>query len=188
MPSRTQFVCLHEGSKGRSIDGVFINTLIKAIKPSWLRKTGSNVLRLRACGGRKELIDVTPRELKLCLQRGGHTTLMVWADLDDDIETGDQLKSVFWKRAEEEGISRADFDDVVFIFAKDRLENWIQFLEAGATDEAAEGPRINENKVVARAARKLADWCTSGRRDLHLPESLKWSCKNWHHLVERLKG
>ena len=33
MANRTQIVCLHEGIKGRSIDPVFINALIKALDP-----------------------------------------------------------------------------------------------------------------------------------------------------------
>ncbi|MFN5626796.1 MAG: hypothetical protein ACK5DM_22820, partial [Planctomyces sp.] len=47
MANRTQIVCLHEGKKGRSIDPVFINTLIRALDPPWLRPTkGSNLIRL----------------------------------------------------------------------------------------------------------------------------------------------
>jgi len=34
------------------------------------------------------------------------------------------------------------FDKAVFIFPKDRIENWIQYLSTGVTDENTEGPRV----------------------------------------------
>ena len=37
MANRTQIVCLHEGEKGRSIDPVFINALLRDLEPSWIR-------------------------------------------------------------------------------------------------------------------------------------------------------
>jgi hypothetical protein len=64
--SRTQIVCLCEGSKGESIDEVFINKLIKCLDPSWLRPwRGSNTIRLVPCGGRKAVAEKVPEELKL---------------------------------------------------------------------------------------------------------------------------
>ena len=71
MASRTQIVCLCEGVKGASIDEVFINTLMKSLKPAWVRPQGSNVVRLVPCGGRKELIEKMPAELQSCLGAGG---------------------------------------------------------------------------------------------------------------------
>ena len=53
----------------------------------------------------------------------------------------------------------SDFDRVVFVFAKDRLENWIEFLLTGSTDEAQEGPRVKDGKRVAAAAKTLAQTC-----------------------------
>ncbi|MCL2479313.1 MAG: hypothetical protein FWF22_07415, partial [Treponema sp.] len=38
------------------------------------------------------------------------------------------------------------FDKVVFICPKDRIENWIQYLATGTTDENMEGPRIKKSK------------------------------------------
>jgi hypothetical protein len=49
------------------------------------------------CGGRSELIARMPEELKTCIEMGGDTTLMVWADLDDDMESGNQLRRSFTK-------------------------------------------------------------------------------------------
>lgn len=189
MPSRTQMVCLCEGTKGESIDGVFINRLMKSLNPDWLRPwEGSNKLRLVPCGGRKALIARMPAELKTCFATGGNTTLMVWADCDDDCADGEALKAHFWREAERHGITKQQFDGVVFIFAKDRLENWIEFLETGRTDESEEGPRVKNNRAVADAARTLADFC-SGRKPVHgMPPSLQWSCKNWHALAERMKS
>jgi len=184
--SRTEIVCLCEGAKGKSIDEVFINKLMKMLKPKWLRTQGSNVIRLQPCGGRSQVIKRTPGELKLCLRAGGHTTLMVWADCDDDCEDGDALKRVFWKEVNEAGISRDDFDRVVFIFAKDRLENWIDYLNTEQTNESEEGPKLkrhNHGKKAADAAKKLADKCNAGASVDPMPRSLQWSCKNYRALA-----
>jgi hypothetical protein len=187
MASRTQLVCLCEGRKGESIDEVFINKLIKCLDPSWLRPWGgSNTVRLVPCGGRAALVEETPAELRNCLEAGGHTTLMVWADCDDDCADGDALKALFWQQAQQRGMSKADFDRVVFVFAKDRLENWIEFLQTGKTDESKEGPRVKHNRTVADAAKKLADFCKAGKPLDGIPPSLKWSCKNYRALAEHM--
>lgn len=187
MANRTQIVCLHEGEQGRSIDPVFINKLIRTLKPAWIRPfRGSNLVRPVPCGGRKQLIERMPGELKACLNIGSQTTLMVWADLDDDMNDGDQLKVRFWKTAEAEGITQEQFESVVFIFAKDRLENWIQYLIEGVTDESIEGPRVKHNRTVADAAKKLAERCNQMQAGPPLPPSLEWSCKNWHQLVRQM--
>ncbi len=139
------------------------------------------------CGGRTELIARMPTELRGCLAKGGNTTLMVWADLDHDMLTGEQLKERFWSAAQQAGIQREQFDQVVFVFAKDRLENWVEFLLTGATDESREGPRQRHDKPVAEAARSLARRCVSGVAEPELPSSLSWSCQNWRKLVERMR-
>jgi hypothetical protein len=186
--SRTQIVCLCEGRRGESIDEVFINKLIKCVEPGWLRPWGgSNTVRLVPCGSRAAVIEKTPPELRNCLAAGGDTTLMVWADCDDDCVEGDALKTLFWREAQRRGISKAEFDRVVFVFAKDRLENWIEFLQTGQTDESKEGPRVKHNRTVADAAKKLADFCRAGKPLDGIPPSLKWSCKNYRALVERMK-
>lgn len=188
VPSRTQIVCLHEGKQGRSIDPVFIRTLLKTINPSWIRPwPGNNVIRAVDCGGRNELIAKLPSELKGCMSMGGHTTLMVWADLDDNIDDGEQLKTKFWEKAKENGIVENEFDQVVFIFAKDRLENWIEYLRSGTTDESRQGPRIKHGRDVAEAARQLAKRCASGLSEPRLPPSLAWSCQNWRSFVQRMR-
>lgn len=189
MPSRTQIVCLHEGEKGRSIDPVFINTLLKALDPAWIRPwRGSNVIRAIDCGGRSSLIARMPEELRTCLAMGADTTLMVWADLDDDMDDGEQLRRTFQENARQNGISQEHFESVVFVFAKDRLENWIEFLLTGSTDEAQEGRREKDGKRVAEAARKLAQRCREQLHGPQLPPSLTWSCQNWRRLVERMRG
>jgi len=186
MPSRTQLVCLHEGKRG-NIDAVFINTLIKTLNPAWLRKEGSNIVRPIACGGRTQLIARMPPELRHCLNRGADTTLMVWADLDDDMADATQLTRLFREEAEKAGISQADFEQVVFVFAKDRLENWIEFLSTGVTNESREGPRETNNRKVADAAKTLAARCKGNQQDPDLPSSLAWSCGNWKNLVQRMR-
>ena len=118
---------------------------------------------------------------------GGRTTLMVWADLDHDMEDGDQLKKEFWLAAEQAGISKDQFDQVVFVFAKDRIENWIEFLLTGATDESKSGPRQKHDRLVADAARSLAERCQNGTAAPQLPPSLAWSCRNWGTLVKRMR-
>lgn len=189
MASRTQIVCLHEGERGRSIDPVFIRTLLKELDPAWIRPwKGSNIIRPVDCGGRSNLIAKMPEELQTCIAMGADTTLMVWTDLDDDIEDGNQLRQKFYEKARQNGISDNDFDRVVFVFAKDRLENWIEFLLKGSTDEAEEGPRVKDGKPVAAAAKKLAQICKGQLQGVQLPPSLNWSCQNWHRLVARMRG
>jgi hypothetical protein len=186
--NRTQIVCLHEGSAGRSVDPVFINRLLRSLQPSWIRPWGgSNIVRLVPCGGRKALIEAFPRRLQEVLDAGGNTTLMVWADLDNDMADGDQLKDKFWMQALQHGIVRLDFDQVVFVFAKDRIENWVQFLMTGSTDELQEGPRVKDDKQVADAARRLAEHCLNGAPIPNIPPSLQWSCRNWRALADRTR-
>lgn len=188
MPKRTQIVCLHEGLTGRSIDPVFINRLLKDLDPPWVRPWGSNVIRYVDCGGRKQLIDRAPDELEACLAVGSDTTLVIWADIDDDLPDGDALKKKFWLEAQKAGVTRNEFDRVVFVFAKDRLENWIEFLNSdpNRTDENREGPRVSIGEAT-KAARKLAHICNNNE-DIRLPPSLEWSCKNWRTLTARMKA
>lgn len=189
MASRTQIVCLHEGERGRSIDPIFIRTLLKALNPRWIRQwKGSNMIRPIDCGGRSSLIARMPEELRTCLEMGAETTLMVWADLDHDMEDGSDLRQKFQKEARQNGIADDDFDKVVFVFAKDRLENWIEFLLTGATDETQEGPRVKDGKRVAEAAKMLAQRCTGQLQGSQLPPSLNWSCENWRRLIKRMRG
>lgn len=186
MANRTQIVCLHEGERGRSIDPVFINAILKRLKPTWIRPWGSNIVRTVDCGGRTDLIRRMPNELRIVLAMGGATTLIVWADLDHDMPDGNALRERFWQEAQLGGLSREAFDQAVFVFAKDRLENWIEFLTVGATDESKEGPRVKHNREVADAARKLADRCNSASAGPPLPQSLLWSCENWKALTKRI--
>jgi hypothetical protein len=167
---------------------VFINKLIKCLAPAWLRPWGgSNTIRFVPCGGRKTLIEKMPAELQGCLAAGADTTLMVWGDCDDNCADGEALKIAFWKEAERQGIAKEHFDSVVFIFAKDRLENWIEFLQTGKTDESEEGSRVKYNRIVADAAKKLGDLCKDGRPVDGMPPSLQWSCRNWRALAERMR-
>jgi hypothetical protein len=189
MPSRTQVVCLHEGERGRSIDPLFIHKLLKLLDPAWIRPwPGNNAIRTKDCGGRGQLMATFCGELRACLAAGGDTTLMVWADLDDDMTNGDQLKEKFWLTAERAGISREDFGEVVFVSAKDRLENWIDFLLNGTTDESREGPRVPHDRLVAEAAKKLAEKCRANAMTPPNPPSLEWSCRNWRTLVRRMQS
>lgn len=188
MVSRTRILCLHEGESGSSIDPVFIRGLIKALDPSWVRPwEGNNVFRAVPCGGRSTLIDRLPEELKICREIGSSTTVMVWADLDHDMADGPALKEKFWRVAKTQGISRAEFEAVVFVFAKDRLENWIEFLNHGSTDETREGRRIKYPKEAAVAAKKLAELCRSNAGTDGFPTSLTWSCRQWRELVARMR-
>lgn len=188
MASRTQIVCLCEGKRGESIDEVFINRLMKSLQPDWLRPwPGSNVVRIVPCGGRTEVIEKMPAELRRCLDAGGKTTLMVWADCDDNCADPDALKALFWNEAQQRGITQAEFDQAVFVLAKDRLENWVEFLMTGATDELKEGPRVKSNREAADAAKKLAAMCSEGKPVINMPLSLQWSCGNWQTLRQRMK-
>ena len=155
-------------------------------RDSWLQSL-QRYLIVASYSGYKWRDKKLPTELTRCLGAGGHTTLMVWADCDDNCANAEALKAVFWKEAERQGITEAQFDRVVFVLAKDRLENWIEFLQTGKTDEAKEGPRVKHNRDVADAAKKLADYCKVGMPVGGMPSSLLWSCKNWRALVERMK-
>lgn len=188
MASRTEIICLHEGEKGRSIDPVFINRLIRSLKPSWIRQSSSNMIRFFPKGGRKTLIAAMPAALKECLAQGAQVSLMVWADMDHDMADGNELRAEFWNHAQLDGITKDQFDQVVFIFAKDRLENWIEYLNEGSTDESKEGPRVKDNRLVRDAAEKLAKRCQQMQSDPPLPSSLQWSCRNWRKLVDRMRN
>ncbi|RJP35704.1 MAG: hypothetical protein C4547_09125 [Phycisphaerales bacterium] len=165
---------------------MFINKLMRALKPNWVRPEGSNVVRILPCGNRAGVIKRTPTELKNCLNAGGHTTLMVWADCDHDCADGNALRELFWQEAQRQEITKAQFDRVVFLFAKDRIENWIEFLTTGNTDESNEGRRVKHNREAAEAAKKLASMCSKGKPVKNMPPSLDWSCKNWRALVGRM--
>jgi hypothetical protein len=161
---------------------------LKALDPAWIRPwKGNNIIRTIACGGRTELISRMPAELQACLGMGGDTTLMVWADLNHDMDNGEQLKGIFWAAAEQYGIRRDQFDQVVFVFAKDRLENWIEFLLTGTTDELREGRRQMHDKPVADAAKTLASRCSGRVLGPPLPPSLQWSCENWRNLLGKMR-
>lgn len=167
---------------------MFIRVLLKDLNPAWIRPwQGNNILRALDCGGRKDLVARMPRELRSCLEMGGSTTLMVWADLDDSMPDPEALKREFRTTAEQAGITNEEFDQVVFAFAKDRLENWVEFLLTGETDEAREGPRLRHDREAAEAAKLLARRCASGAPEPRLPPSLAWSCQNWRALVERMR-
>jgi hypothetical protein len=182
-------VCLCEGSKGKSIDEFFINRLMKSLRPDWVRPwSGSNVVRIVSCGGRSELSKRLPSELKNCLVAGGHTTLMVWADCDHTCANPDQLKADFWVEAQKQEITSQQFGLIVFIFARDRIENWIEFLLTGSTDESREGPRIRHTREASDAAKKLAAMCIGKQVVSNIPPSLNWSCRNWRSLVETLRA
>ena len=136
-------MCLHEGKKGWSIDPIFIRRLLKSLDPAWIRPWQGNHT-IRAINSREKRVDLeVPAELQACLEMGGNTTLMAWADLDDDINNGEELKARFWTAAQENGITRDQFDQVVFAFAKDRIENWIEFLLTGTTDGKRERSTAN---------------------------------------------
>lgn len=188
MSKRTQIVCMHEGRQGRSVDPVFINAFLKKYAPAWLRPWRTSMVRLVPCGGKTELRNQFPKELKNVLSARSDTTLIIFADMDDDIKKGDELKELYWKIAEENRISKDDFEKVVFIFSKDRIENWIQFIRTGITDENQEGPRVESNAIVRDAAQKLAEMCLKGEYKTNIPTSLAWSCSNWHSLVDRMKN
>ncbi len=186
MPNRTQIVCLHEGKKGRSIDPLFIRALLKKLDPAWIRPwPGNNVIRTVDCGGRSTLIANLAKELKAADEAGGNTTLMVWADVDDDMESPEKLKDAFWAAAKAAGITPEQFRQVVFAFAEDRLENWVEFLNSGCTDESREGPRVQDAEAV-KAARQLADMCLQGAPIPNIPASLEWSRRNWRALKARM--
>lgn len=153
-----------------------------------IRKQGSNFVVIEPQGGRKSLIAAVPAELRRCMNQGANTTLMVWADLDDDMDNGKQLVEEFKRATLADGITEDEFKNVVFIFAKDRLENWIEFLETGSTDEEVEGSRVKAGRRVRDAAKSLADRCKKEQANPPLPPSLAWSCKNWQRLVKRMQG
>ena len=104
-----------------------------------------------------------------------------------DMEDGDALKREFRRVAQATGITDKEFEQVVFAFAKDRIENWIEFLRTGSTDESKEGPRLQSQREAADAAKALATRCASGTAEPALPPSLAWSCRNWHRLVDRMR-
>jgi hypothetical protein len=186
MPKRTQIICIHEGKKGLSIDPVFANAFLKAYNPEWIRPWKTTAARFIGYGGKTELQKAFSKELQSCGTVGGNTTLVVLADVDD-LKNSGELKAKYWEEAEAAGLSRELFERVVFIFPKNRIENWVEFLNAGTTDENQEGPRVKDLSTVRDAARKLANLCRSGHTPDPFPPSLEWSCHNWRALVDRMR-
>jgi hypothetical protein len=185
MSKRTQIICIHEGKKGPSIDPVFANVFLKTYNLEWIRPWRTTTVRCNGYGGKTSLRKAFPKELQSCSTAGGDVTLVVLADVDD-LKNGDELKYEYWKEAEAAGLSRELFERVVFIFPKNRIENWVEFLNRGITDEEKEGPRVRDLSTVRDAARKLANLCRAGTPG-PFPPSLKWSCHNWRALVERMR-
>jgi hypothetical protein len=186
MPKRTQIICIHEGKNGPSVDPVFANAFLKVYNPEWIRPWKTTAVRFIGYGDKTSLRKAFPKELQSCGAVGGDTTLVVLADVDD-LQNGDELKSNYWEEAKAAGLSEKLFGNVVFIFPKDRIENWIEFLNAGETDESQEGPRVKDLSTVRDAAKKLARLCRSGHIPGPFPPSLEWSCRNWRVLVERMR-
>ena len=180
--NRTQVICIHEG-KHNSIDRIFANAFIRKLNPSWLRPT--ETVYFVECGSRSNVISRFPIELKNCAKMGSNATLVVLADVDDDCKDADELKRKFWEFAKNADISIEMFEKAIFIFPKDRIENWIQFLSTGETDENKEAPRVTGIEAK-RAARKLAEMHESNKKPANLPPSLKWSCINWKKLTARM--
>lgn len=185
MPHRTQIVCLHEGKKGRSIDPVFVNAVITALDPSWLRPFKSSKIRTIAKGSRPAVMQATVEELQNCLAMGADVTLVVLADVDDEQDC-DTLREKFWNVVQKSGITQQQFEKVVFILPKNRIENWIEFLLKGQTYEDREGPRVNDFDQVRKAAKKLSAICQQ-QSSANLPASLEWSCRNWRALTARMR-
>jgi hypothetical protein len=185
MAKRTQIVCLHEGKKGRSIDPVFANSFLKAYNPEWLRPRSTGIVRFVPCGGKAELLKAFPAELRACEAAGGNTTLIILTDADKD--KPEYLKEKYRNAAKAEGLAKEVFEKIIFIFPKYRIENWVEFLINGTTDENKEGQRISDFSTVREAARKLAENCRLNVTDPLLPPALQWSCGNWRDLVERMR-
>ncbi|GHV04066.1 hypothetical protein AGMMS50229_04640 [Campylobacterota bacterium] len=186
MPKRTQIVCLHEGVNN-NVDRVFINRLLKKLDLSWIRPYKTGDVRLVCGGGRNDdqLYRVFVDELRKCSAAGGNTTLIVLSDVDD-LDSPNALQTIFDNKAREAGLSCA-LDKVVYIFPKNRIENWFEYLLNGSTNESQEGRR-RDNEKAREAAEILAQKCTQKQRDPQMPPSLKWSCEQWNKLTTRMKG
>ena len=191
MPKRTQIICMHEGKKNdrgeqHSIDPIFARAFLRAYKPRWLRG-GTASVRPRDCGGIANLLKEFPEELEICARQGGDVTLIVLADVDDTHENCDALKAKFKSIADASGLSDELFERVVFIFPKDRIENWIEYIKTESTDENKEAPRVSAPDAAC-AAKELAKMCKNqSKLSEPLPPSLHWSCQNWKALVERMR-
>jgi len=178
---------MHEGQSGKSIDPVFANAFLKAYDPEWLRPFVTGKARFIGCGGKSELQKKFPQELKNCLNAGSDTTLIVLADVDE-LKNGEQLKEQYWEIARQNKISEESFENVVFIFPRKRIENWVQYLSTGVTDEGTVGPRDYNFSEAKDMAQKLAKKCRQPQQTKEtLPKSLEWSCNNWKALVERMR-
>lgn len=186
---RTRVLCLHEGESGRSVDPVFIRNTLEDLVSSWARPwNGQNTLRTQAKGSRSSLIAELPKEIKSLRGLGSSLTILVWADVDDKMPDCDTLKRQFESRCKADGVTKEEFDAVIFVFAKDRLENWIEYLIEGKTDESIEGLKVGkyskDTQRAKEAAQKLAKACKFNEPLVNCPPSLEWSCRNWHALTD----
>ena len=179
---RTEVVCILEGDFG-STDHIFASAFKKKLNPKWLRPTCK--VRFEPCGSRNNVISRFSDELKSCIRRGSESTLIVLADVDDDCIDSEELKMKFWDKAKDAGVTHEMFEKAVFIFPKDRIENWIQFLNTGVTNENIEAPRVTRDEARA-AASKLVEMYRNNSDTTNLPPSLTWSCQNWKKLTDRM--
>ena len=73
--------------------------MIRALDPSWLRPFKNAKTRLNPCGNRIGVLDRLPTEIRIAAMTGGDTTVMVWADCDDDCSDCEALKAKAWEVA-----------------------------------------------------------------------------------------
>jgi hypothetical protein len=167
MAKRVEIVFLHEDTQHQSFGTAFLNkiTRVRRIEP----------VRM---GRRSMLVNDFPRQLKAVRSRGGKAALVVLIDADHD--SVQEIREVLDRRLKEADMPTISPEDPIFIaIPKWRIENWIEYLRTGDTDEAAQGARLIDEASARPLAAKLHETCLNGPPLASPPPSLEQACTEW---------
>ena len=106
------------------------------------------------------------------------TALVVLIDADrDSVET---IRRLLDDRLKQEQMNALSSEDRVFIASpKWRIENWIEYLKTGKTDEKSQGPRLDDEGSARTLALDLHRKCLVKSPLLNVPPSLGKACEEW---------
>lgn len=172
--ARVEIVFLHEDTQHQSFGTAFLNQIktMRRIEP--VRK-----------GSRALLVQDFPRQVKAVRSRGGAAALVVLIDADRD--SVDKVWNILNDRLKQEGMSVISSSDLIFIASpKWRIENWIEYLRTGATNEELQGPRLEDEGSAREDAGSLYQMCVTRALPPNPPPSLKAACEQWLAFRDKL--
>lgn len=174
MGRRVQIVFLCEDSQHQSFGLAFLGEL-----------TGIRNIETVRAGSRANVINRFPKELKALRSRSG-SALVVMIDADKDSVS--DVRQIIDQKLAQTGEPPVRVKDLVFVASpKWRIENWIQYLREGHTDESKQGPRLDKENSCREDAKRLFESCIGNVALLQAPESLESACAEWKPFRNRIK-